>query len=446
MPLRKLINSIEQTDEKYIALGIFLISTVFFLSRLYEPSLSGDAAKYGLIAKTMLKSGEYLTPSLVIDEYYKKPPFFFWIIAFFFKIFGVNEFSARLPSAIFAILDTLLLFKISKDISKSNRIALLTSLAFIINFEVIRISTTVRFESFLLFVNLTSIVLLQKPSLVKGIALGFLIGAGLLTKGPFSLLGVTAVLITSLLTKDFKSFKYALAALVFGLIIFGTYLLYMWQRYPQFLSEFFGNQILGRFTGILNEGTPRPFYFYERIILKHFWIWNVFLLIGLYKILRKEILFNIKNKRLWLSFLTMFLITYIPLHFVSLKFTRYSYYLYPFLAFFVANTASKGKFFKWSIFYSLSISTLYCLVALSCPCTFHKDKLKDIRPIVEVGLKNFQHLGIDKSIDRLKAYALLFYFDELDVENPKFLLGRCNDRKDVLIKYDKYCIFRKIER
>ncbi len=88
-------------------IATLLISSIVFLSRLYEPSLSGDAAKYALIAKTMLKEGNYLFPHLGEEPYYKKPPFFFWLIALSFKIFGFNEFAARLPSALFGILSSL---------------------------------------------------------------------------------------------------------------------------------------------------------------------------------------------------------------------------------------------------------------------------------------------------------------------------------------------------
>ena len=41
----------------------------------------------------------------------------YWLIALSFKIFGISEFSARLPSYIFSVLSSFVLFKIIKDIS-----------------------------------------------------------------------------------------------------------------------------------------------------------------------------------------------------------------------------------------------------------------------------------------------------------------------------------------
>jgi len=130
---------------------ITLVALIFFFSRLYEPSLSGDELKYALIAKNMMKSHSYFVACLGDELYFKKPPFFFWLILISYKIFGISEFSARLPSAIFAMLDALLIYLVGRRISDSKLIAFFSSLIFMVNFEIIRISTITRFESFILF-------------------------------------------------------------------------------------------------------------------------------------------------------------------------------------------------------------------------------------------------------------------------------------------------------
>ncbi|RUM40972.1 MAG: hypothetical protein DSY34_04530 [Desulfurobacterium sp.] len=436
--------SLEQIGDRYYCLLIAFISLIFFFSRLYEPSLSGDAAKYALIAKNMLKSGNYLVPDLGIELYFKKPPFFFWLIALSYKLFGISEFSARLPSAIFALADALLVYLIARRISDSKLVAFMSSLVFIINFEVIRISTVIRFESFILFVNLSTILLLLKPSFIRSLVAGMLVGFGLLTKGPFALLGLAAVVIYFILKRDFEKISYQVFSLFIGCLIFGVYLFYMAAHHPEFFKEFFGNQILGRFEGTLNEGTPRSFFFYERILLKHFWIWNVFLLYFIFMVIKngreylKEI-FSIKDKDLWSIFVIMFLIVFLPLHLVSLKFTRYSYYLYPFLSLIVGYVVVKKGLLKPVALYIAAVTLIYSLIVMACPCKFHKDKLKDLRPLVEVGINNFHSLGIDKSIDKLTAYSLLFYYD-LSINETGYFLAKGAKCSDSLVKFKSYCI------
>ena len=449
------MEKLEQLESRYYVALIVFVASIFFFSRLYEPSLSGDAAKYALIAKNMLKSGNFLVPNLTIDSYFKKPPFFFWIIALSFKIFGFNEFAARLPSALFAILDSVLIYFLVRKISTSKIVALLSSLVFILNFEVIRISTTVRFESFLLFINLLTIIVLQKVDLLRTLLIGILVGIGLLTKGPFAFLGLFALIIVNFMRKDWRSIAYLILTSLIALSLFGIYILYMLYYYPQFLQEFFGRQIIGRFEGTLNEGTPRPFYFYERIILKHFWIWNVFLIYFLYMAFRllrnkrfSEIseLFLVKDKKLFLSFFFFFLVTYVPLHLISIKFTRYSYYLYPFLSFVVANVILRLSLVRFVLIYVFTVVFIYGFAVMICPCTFHKDKLKDLRPLVEVGLSNYSPLGVKSSaFDRTVVYALLFYFDDLNMKFPEYLVSSGKDCKNSLLRYKDFCIV-KVEK
>ena len=431
---------LENLRLRWIIAILLLISSVVFLSRLYEPSLSGDAAKYALIAKTMLKEGDYLFPHLGEEPYYKKPPLFFWLIAISFKIFGFNEFAARLPSALFGILSSLVLFLLSFKITKNKTVSLLTAAIFILNFEVIRVTTVVRFESSLLFINLSSLLLLTEANFKRSLAAGILSGLGALIKGPFGLLGISAAAVYYALTEREKLKGVALSLGV-ALLIPAVYFLYAYSHQPQFIKEFFENQIFGRITGELKEGTPRSFFFYERLILKHFWPWNLLLLPALYYLIKGEI--EISRERPFFLFLSFFLITFIPLHLISLKFTRYSYYLYPFLSFLAASGARKVGIEEKVLKGVIALTVIYGLTAAACPCKFHKDKMKELRPLTKVATESFTPLGIDPELPKLTKYALLFYFDGWS-KNPKFLISD-NCRGKAVAKLGKYCVKERYE-
>ena len=55
------------------------------------------------VARTMLASGDWVTPRLDGVIYLEKPPLYFWPIAISYKIFGVHDWSARIPFALSAM-------------------------------------------------------------------------------------------------------------------------------------------------------------------------------------------------------------------------------------------------------------------------------------------------------------------------------------------------------
>jgi len=66
------------------------------------PLTEPDEARYSDIPSLMNRSGDYVTPRLNHVVYLEKPPLAYWATAFFFKIFGENEFSSRLFSGLCA--------------------------------------------------------------------------------------------------------------------------------------------------------------------------------------------------------------------------------------------------------------------------------------------------------------------------------------------------------
>src|SRR6202007_2200438 len=68
-----------------------------------------DEPRYAWIARDMQETGDWITPRLYGKPWFEKPPLYYWGAALSFKFFGVNETTARLPSAISALLATLAL-------------------------------------------------------------------------------------------------------------------------------------------------------------------------------------------------------------------------------------------------------------------------------------------------------------------------------------------------
>jgi 4-amino-4-deoxy-L-arabinose transferase-like glycosyltransferase len=95
-----------------IGWGILICVTLYvcYFSRLGAIGFVGpDEPRYAWIARDMMESGDWVTPRLYGRPWFEKPPLFYWAAALSFKIFGVSEAAARLPSAICALLATLAL-------------------------------------------------------------------------------------------------------------------------------------------------------------------------------------------------------------------------------------------------------------------------------------------------------------------------------------------------
>jgi 4-amino-4-deoxy-L-arabinose transferase-like glycosyltransferase len=86
---------------------VILAAILFFFHLgsygLWEP----DEARYAEIAREMLATHHFIIPHLNFVPYLEKPPLLYWMTAVSLKVFGVNEFAARLANARLAMLGVL---------------------------------------------------------------------------------------------------------------------------------------------------------------------------------------------------------------------------------------------------------------------------------------------------------------------------------------------------
>ncbi len=68
-----------------------------------------DEPRYAWVARAMVEERDWVTPHLYGKPWFEKPPLYYWAAAAAFRAFGVNEFAARSPSALAALLTALVL-------------------------------------------------------------------------------------------------------------------------------------------------------------------------------------------------------------------------------------------------------------------------------------------------------------------------------------------------
>ncbi len=199
----------------------FLI--VIFLLRLTTlglyPLMDTTESRYADVGRMMLTGNDWITPRYPAhpdhprgEPYLGKPPLSFWMTAFSFKVLGVSEFAARLPSMLNTILTILVVFCFTRKFSDSRTayfaaiILATTGLTYIMSGVVstdisLTMTVTLSASSFFLALNAEN----KMRARLWGYAFFAGLGLSLLAKGP---LGVVLTFIPLVLwTLIFKEFR-----------------------------------------------------------------------------------------------------------------------------------------------------------------------------------------------------------------------------------------------
>ncbi|MGB2604213.1 MAG: glycosyltransferase family 39 protein, partial [Candidatus Sulfotelmatobacter sp.] len=80
----------------YCALAAVFLAV--YVGSMFTPGLLDDAdSTHAEAAREMVVTGDFVTLHINGVRYLEKPPLPYWLVAFSYKVFGVNEFSTRLP-------------------------------------------------------------------------------------------------------------------------------------------------------------------------------------------------------------------------------------------------------------------------------------------------------------------------------------------------------------
>ena len=209
---------------------VFLIWLVLVSIALYaRPLLPVDETRYAAVAWEMWVRNDFLVPHLNGELYSHKPPLLFWLMQFTWLVFGVNDWSLRLISPLFALGTVYLssalarlLWPERKAIADMAPIMLLGSGFWIV------FSTLTMFDMMLTFFVALAIYSLCKlahagMTLPRWLLLGAAIGGGVLSKGPVILLHLLPVAMSAPWwhsnSKSGSYWKQWYAGLVFSILL-----------------------------------------------------------------------------------------------------------------------------------------------------------------------------------------------------------------------------------
>lgn len=262
--------------------------------------LGPDEPRYASVAREMAESGDWVTPRLYGKPWFEKPPLYYWGATLSFKLFGVNEAAARLPSAFCALLATLALAWLAWRLygPETSRWLLLLlpttvamvgfshaaapdmpfsatlTLAMVLAAILVRLFPSNRPGEFSSFTSLTS------STSLTSFFFGFFLGLAVLGKGPAAIiLCGGAVFFWALLTKHWRDalrLFHPAAIAAFAITTLPWYILCA-RRNPDFFRVFIIEHNFKRYL------TPefqhiQPFWYYVPILFLASLPWTLLLL------------------------------------------------------------------------------------------------------------------------------------------------------------------------
>ncbi len=246
---------LSSTNVLYLILGIMLLlrASTLEITELIDPT----ETRYATIAVNMLKSNDFVIPRLYdgdnLDTYFSKPPLHFWLTSIAFKLFGIDEWTARLPSFLSLLVITVCLILLGKKLwdERTGIVAAIICISFPLVFFMSGGSHVDLTFSACITIALTAFMLrVFRPStnIQNEIysALFFIAAAlSFLTKGPVGLVLILLPIgIWILVTKSFHVFKlpsWKIGGLLF-LIITVPWFYYAEKASPGFLRYYFINE------------------------------------------------------------------------------------------------------------------------------------------------------------------------------------------------------------
>ena len=302
---------------------LFILAGLLFSLNLGSMGLTDrDEGRNAEAGREMLETGDWISPTFNYEPRYAKPVFVYWLMSLSYHAFGVGEFAARFPSALFAVALILMQYLFLAHL-RGPDIGVFAGLMLLVNLEMIGLGRAALTDSVLIFFTTlalfgfwlglhgsTSLTTARLSSPKSGGSTGpadgegrmrhwmwaFYVGIALatLTKGPVGVLVPLLAVIPYLsLTKRWGQFwrtGLPLAGTALCLLLAVPWYLAMLQIHGE---DYFRNaqaHTIGRFLRPM-EGHGFSVFFYIPVLFFGFFPWSGFLPAALHQ--------TVKGYRQW---------------------------------------------------------------------------------------------------------------------------------------------------
>ena len=283
-------------DERgaHVALLLALSLLLFFLGLGSLGLTDRDEGSNAEAAREMVETGEWVSPTLNYQPRFAKPVFIYWLMSGAYTLFGVSEFTARLPSALFGVALIALQYLFLSHL-RGPTVGLLGALMLLLNFEIVAIGRMALTDSTLIF--FTTLALYgfwlglhgagRERHYIWLLYVGMALGT--LTKGPVGIaVPLLAIVPYLTLTRRWTQFwrtGFPLAGLLVLLLLAVPWYAAMLAIHGSQYTASAQADTVGRFLNVLG-GHGGTLFFYVPVLLVGFFPWSGFLLFGLYETFR----------------------------------------------------------------------------------------------------------------------------------------------------------------
>jgi 4-amino-4-deoxy-L-arabinose transferase-like glycosyltransferase len=277
-------------DSKHIALYVLLAAAVvpYWIGIGDSTLWDANEAFYAETPRVMIESGDYVSPSFNGNPRFNKPPLTYWIVAISYQIFGISEWSERLPIVLAAMGLIAAAFVIGRVVWGMQS-GLWASIAMATLPRFLMHSRRTSIDVFLsLFMGLTlmffvlSEMRLERRKLLLCLMYAS-VGLGYMTKGPVAVVLPGAVFFIYLLIekrlKDITKMMVPTGIAIFLAIVVPWYLLVYQKHGGGYIVSFLLNENISRYT---DEGWgPRRSFFYVQTMLGDLFPWSLLMIAAL---------------------------------------------------------------------------------------------------------------------------------------------------------------------
>lgn len=257
---------------------------VLFFWRLGAVPLIGlDEGLYSECSREMLVSGDYVVPTCNGAPFFDKPPIGYWLQAASMRVFGVNSFAARLPSAVEELLLVGLVVFLGTRLF-SRRVGLMAGFTLacsILTAGIARMAILDAAFALAIAGSLGAFLLAYTQRAPRWVYLVFwaAMGLSLMIKGPAgAVLILATVVVFLIIRKDIRALSRAMPLI--GIIVclavaLPWYVLVTVRTGGDFMQEFLIHQNVQRALG-KDFQHNMPFWFYLPVYLVGFFPWSLF--------------------------------------------------------------------------------------------------------------------------------------------------------------------------
>jgi 4-amino-4-deoxy-L-arabinose transferase-like glycosyltransferase len=234
----------------------FALITIVYVVNLFIDIMAVDALQYAEMCWEMLKTKSFLKVHYLRNDYLDKPPLLFWLGSLSYAVFGVHNFSYKLPSMLFALLGLYATYKLAA-MYYARQTALIAAIILGSTQALFLITNDVRTDTLLLSCTVFSIW--QWASFFRHGKMKHLLPAtlglalALMSKGPIAAIVLICALLPQLYYegnwKRLLDYRLVLVIPLLGLLLLPMCIGLYEQWGMQGLRFFFWTQSFGRITG-----------------------------------------------------------------------------------------------------------------------------------------------------------------------------------------------------